>query len=145
MKYFILALLIFGSLDATRTSKELQITYRITEQSSPTDKHKRSRSFPDIATIFNPLSIQIIPPVPNNTPKDTSLDEISVDIPIAKDDKTTIEQQIQEITNEDKKGGGKCCTPTRFVVVGSICTAAAGVATAIITATVTLIVHFTSK
>lgn len=130
---------------AVRTSKELQITYRITEQSSPTDKHKRSRSFPEIATIFNPIPLQIMPPVPNNTPKDTSLDEISVNIPETKDDKPTIEQQIQDMTKEDKKSNGNCCTPTRCVVVGSISTAFAGVVIAVITATVTLIVHFTTK
>ncbi len=62
--------------------------------------------------------------------------ELTLDIP---------QEQIQTITNEDKQSKGKCCTPTRCVVTGSICTAIAGVMTAIVTATVTLVVHFTTK
>lgn len=145
MKYFILALSIGSYLDATRTSKELQIIYRITEQSSPIDKHKRSRSFPDIGTVFTPFPLQIMPPAPNNSLKDTSLDEVSVNIPDTIDTKPAVERQIKAIENEDKKNNGNPCTPTRIVVIGSICTAVAGVMTAIVTATVTLIVHFTTK
>lgn len=62
--------------------------------------------------------------------------ELTIDIP---------EDQIRPESNEDKEYRGKCCSPSKIVVLGSICTACAGVATAIITATVTLIIHFTTK
>ena len=144
MKKF-LCLMLIMPIHAGRVSKEMVVTYRVTEQSSPTDKHKRSRSYPGIENIFlDPVPLQIMPPVPQNTPKDLSLDEISITIP-KEEAKQTMEEQIQAITNEDKKSNGNPCTPTRLVVVGSICTALAGVMTAVVTATVTLIVHFTTK
>lgn len=122
---------------AVRTSKEL-IIYRITEQSSPSDRRPRSRSYPCPEHIFQPAPLQIMPPVPNNTPNDLSLDELSVPIPEEVN-------QINPIKEEPVKDNTKCCTPGKLVVVGSICTAIGGVMTAIVTAAVTLIVHFTTK
>ena len=146
MKKLVCLVLISSPTYAVRTSKEMTITYRITEQSSPSDKHKRSKSYPGNGDIFiAPEPLQLMPPVPHNTLKDPSLDEISITIPKEEDVKPTMEQQIQAITNEDKKSNGNPCTPTRLVVVGSIFTAFAGVVTAVVTATVTLIVHFTTK
>ncbi len=79
-------------------------------------KHQRSRSYP--LTDHDYFAHHRTP-------------EITIDIP--------------EIPNEEKDYKGKCCSPTKCIVTGSICTAIAGVMTAVITATVTLVVHFTTK